>query len=282
MNTELDGGGISLANSSRLLVHLFSSLRLPDGSGAGDPVPGLGPLLRNAARDRLMPKGCELFRPILRQAQAWDGNEEAIEILEEYLSAELAKSAAEQRLKALGMPVALPSLGVNYGTLGDRLVAQAEQLARIVALARGLGSKAALVVVDELDHEFSDGNRARTQRAFETTKTWSRVLRREPVVLLLLAPPDISGWPFCRRISLPLLGSDELRKLTENVVEAFRRERDDLIVRDGVERLFKRLLNDFNSRFKSEGWGPRYFVRATVEACERAVERGAPLESALA
>ncbi len=282
MNAELDGGGISLANSSRLLAYLFASLRVPNGNGAGDPVPGLGTLLREAARSgRGVPRGCEDFGPFLGNAGHWEGNEEAIEVLEEYLGAELAKNSAETRLAGLGLPLSLPALRLNWGTLAARLVAQARQLARVVALARASGAKAGLIVIDELDHEFADHNAQRSLRAFETIKAWNKEFSREPIVLVLLAPTGITGWPACRRVALPLLTGPELKCLTAKVVEAYRKAKAEIIVRDAVDRLFGRLLDDFNSRFRDEGWGPRYFVRATVEACERAVEKRAPLDSVL-
>jgi hypothetical protein len=283
MSVDLDGGGVSLANSSRLLAHLFASLRVPNGNGAGDPVPGLGTLLREAAGSgRGVPRGCEEFRPFLGDAARWEGNEEAIEVLEEYLGGELAKSKADSRLAEVGLRFALPALRLNYGTLGERLVAQGQQLARVVSLARACGAKAGLVVVDEVDHEFAEGDVHRSQRAFDTIRAWGKEFASQPVVLLLLAPPELDGWPpVCRRVQLPGLTKSELKSLTEKVVEAYRKVRPEIVVRDGVERLFRGLFDDFSKRYRDEGWGPRYFVRATVEACETAAEQGSPLESVL-
>jgi hypothetical protein len=112
-----------------------------------------------------------------------------------------------------------------------------------------------------------------------TLKAWSRTLAAEPVVVLLLAPPGLPRWAGSRRLALPLLSGKELKEVTSSVVEAYRVVRPDVMVGDGVDRLFTRLLADFNSRFKDEGWGPRYFVRATVEACERAVQKQVPLKA---
>lgn len=279
---ELDGQGVSLTNSGRLLARMLSSLVLPEAAGTHQ-VPGLGTLLRVAgpkARRAALP-GCEILDPLLRQVDSWVTNEEAIEVVEEYLASELSKASAEYRLAQLGIAISLPALKMNYGTVAERLAAQAAQLARVVSLAGLAGANGALAVIDELDHDLLGPLKAR-ERAMLTLEVWSKKLASTPLVIVLLTPPKLLGhWGGGRRVPLPLLSDKELGDLTAQVVEAYRKVGREIQVGNGVDRLFKRLLADFNSRFRDEGWGPRYFVRAAVEACERATERRVPLESVL-
>lgn len=269
LRADLDGQGVTLARSGRLLARLLASLELPSGFGAS-VVPGLGSLLRLAAsklRGRV-PSGCELLGPVLEHATEWEGSEETIVLLEDYLAGERKRLQLEFELRHMlpGVPVRLPPLRTNWGSLEARIGAQMEVLSSIIALGVATGTPGALLILDEFDHEI----RSREwPRATGALRALIDLPRRAPLVIVLLSPSNL---PLAdvRHLTLKPLDSGALRSLTLCTVEAYRAAFPDKLPRGGEEELFQRLLRMYKKEYEALGWGPRFFVRAAVEACDRA------------
>lgn len=276
MNVDLDGRSVTLRDGSRILALLLASAHLPDGEGTSRVVPGLGTILKEAAarlRGRI-PSQCELFAPFLEIAEQWEGNEEAIELLERYLSGEGKRLDIQHELSSLlGPPnLVLPPLKTNWGRLSDRLSAQATQLARVVRLGMEAGAKGALVVIDEFDHEFGGYLRI-SERSQDALQVYCRLAEIGPVVFLLLTPAyDGLGLSNPRVLTLPKLDRGQLRQVMDNAVAAHKEVFPDLLD-DGRGRLFQRLYRRYEDEYEALGWGPRFFVRAGIEACDRALEK---------
>lgn len=269
LRADLDGQGVTLARSGRLLARLLASLELPSGTGA-TAVPGLGSLLRVAAsklRGRV-PPGCKLLGPVLEHATEWEGSEETIVLLEDYLAGERRRLQLEFELRHMlpGVPVRLPPLRTNWGSVEARIGAQMEVLSAIIALGVATGAPGALLILDEFDHEI----RSREwPRATGALRALIDLPRRAPLVIVLLSPSNL---PLAdvRHLTLKPLDSGALRSLTLRTVEAYRAAFPDKLPRGEEEELFQRLLGLYKKEYEALGWGPRFFVRAAVEACDRA------------
>lgn len=282
MHAELDGTAITLSSGVGLLSRLFASAVVPNTGERGfPPVPGLGTILKHAAR-RLhgnVPRGLDLFTSFLKVADSWEGNEEAIELLERYLSGDGNRLAIEGDLQnVLGVPLlTLPSSKVNWGAMEDRLKAQANQLLRIVRLGKAAGAKGALIVLDEFDHEFSS-SATLSWKAQEFLKLICGIAERESVVFLFLTPSnpefDISG---ARRLKLPRLEVSEFKSVYLQTIGAYRVAFPGYSIAGGEDTLFEGLFDKYQAEYKDQGWGPRFFVRAAIEACDRSASMMVPL-----
>jgi hypothetical protein len=157
MEVDLDGAALSLTNPALLMARLLASIELPDGKGGALEPVGLGTVLREAG-PRLagvVPPGLSQFAFFLQRWAAFEADEAAIEILERFLSGEVATAHAQAALRScLGaLHLILPTLRMNYGTRDDRLRARVDQLLRILELAERCGTRGVLVIIDELDHD---------------------------------------------------------------------------------------------------------------------------------
>lgn len=281
MHAELDGEALTLRRDGvPLLSRLFASVRLEPGGIDGTLyVPGLGSLLRKAPErlQREVPRDLASFAPFLSCKDDWDGNEEAIELLERYLAGETQLRLESELRDVLARPdLSLPSFRMRYGTVAERLNAQADQLKRVVRLGMEIGAKGALVVVDELDHDVK-ANVMERARILATLNAFIRLASEGPIVFLLLAPSAAFTFSGVEHVELPSLRDDELEKVTARVLQAYEEAFPQSRL-EGQARLFARLLDRFNADFRREGWGARFFVRATIEACDLATAVGTSLD----
>jgi hypothetical protein len=282
MHAELDGKAVTLSNGMGLLSRLFASAVLPNTDERGfSAVPGLGTILKHAA-GRLhgnVPKGLDLFTSFLEVAESWEGNEEAVELLERYLSGDGKKFVIEWDLQSVlgSPPFKLPALKVSWGMTEDRLKAQASQLLRVVRLGKTAGAKGALIVLDEFDHEFSS-SATLSWKAQEFLNVMCGITERESVVFLFLTPSstelDVSG---ASRLKLPRLDASEYERVYLQTIGAYRDAFPGYLVAGGEDTLFKELFGKFKSEYQDQGWGPRFFVRAAIEACDRSASMMVPL-----
>lgn len=286
MHTELDGRSVSLSNGMLLLARLFASAVLPPlNPESPQSVPGLATILKFAARhlhDRI-PKGLELFSSFLKIANEWEGNEEAVELLERYLSGDISKNNGEILLRdLLRKPwIRLFPLKMNWGSIDDRFVAQAQQLARVMLLGMEAGARGALVVLDEFDHEIHP-HLGFPPRARALLDNFCKLTEYLPIVFLLLTPAAKPlGLTGAEEICLPRLSLGEFRQVFRQTVSAYRLAFPDtnlgLEGREEEESLFLQLNGLYKKEFHDQGWGPRFFVRATIEACDRITTTVRPL-----
>jgi hypothetical protein len=282
MNVELDGVSVTLSNGMALLSRLFASAVLPDARESGVfPVPGLGTVLKQAARKLSghVPSVLDIFYSFLAIADSWEGNEEAIELLERYLSGDGKRFDIEDDIQALlGVQrLYLPPLKTNWGCLEDRFKAQAKQVARIVHLGLAAGARGALIVLDEFDHEFLFSKNL-SWRAQEFLNRVCEITSSMPIVLLLMTPEnsslDVSG---ATRLDLPKLDTAEYRQVFSQAVSAYRKAFPDFFIGDGEDVLFRGVYEKYKGEYRDIGWGPRFFVRAAIEACDRAAFLKLPL-----
>jgi BREX system ATP-binding protein BrxC/D len=279
LRADLDGQGITLARSGRLLARLLASLELPSGDRVPE-VPGLGSLLRRAAsqlRGRV-PPGCQLLGPVLEHATEWEGSEETMVLLEDYLAGERSRVQLESELRQM-LPgvLRLPSLRTNWGTVEARIGAQMEVLSAIIALGVATGAAGALLILDEFDHEIHSRE---WPRATGALRALVDLPRRAPLVIVLLSPSNLP-LPDVRHLMLKPLDSGALRSLTLRTVDAYRAAFPGKLAHGGEEELFQRLLGLYKKAYEALGWGPRFFVRAAVEACDRAAVQKRSLERAV-
>jgi len=282
MHADLDGTAVTLSNGMGLLSRLFASAVLPNTCEEVSPgVPGLGTILKYAA-GRLhgnVPKGLDLFTSILEIAESWEGNEEAVELLERYLSGDGKKYLIEWDLQSVfgSARLKLPPLKVNWGAMEDRLKGQASQLLRIVRLGKAAGAKGALIVLDEFDHEFSS-SATLSWKSQEFLNLICRIAERESVVFLFLTPLntelEVSG---ASRLKLPRLDTTEFERVYLQAIGAYRDAFPGNPVAGGEDTFFKGLFDKYKAEYQDRGWGPRFFVRAAIEGCDMATSMMVPL-----
>jgi hypothetical protein len=270
MHVELDGEGVSLSTGTRAFSALFASLALPPaGDGSADHlVPGLGTLLKLAGprAPKKLPQALEEFKPFLGIADRWIESEEACEVLERYLSGEVGKLEAVARIReVLGVRIALTSLDLNYGTTDRRQQARAQQVARVTRLGMLAGAKGGFVLVDELDHDLA-GHDSSVALQLEHL---ARIALENPIVLVLLAREtnglDIDG---AEAIELDALEEEELARLVDKTVETYMGVHASPALTRGRAELLQVLQRRYAESFEADGWGPRFFVRSAIEACE--------------
>jgi hypothetical protein len=281
MHAELDGQALTLRRDGvPLLGRLFASIRLEPDSPDGTPyVPGLGSLLRKAPERlrRDVPRHLASFAGFLSYKDEWDGNEEAIELLERYLAGETRLRLESELRDVLARPhLSLPSFRMQYGSVPQRLNAQAEQLRRVVRLGMEVGAKGALVVIDELDHDVK-ANVMEQARILATLNAFIGLASETPILFLLLAPSSAFTFTGVEQVELPSLRDDEFEMVTAKALQAYEAAFP-LSRLHGKTRLFPRLLDRFNASFRREGWGARFFVRATIEACDLTAAAGTSLD----
>ena len=269
MEVELDGKGRSLDDGARLVAELFSALRLPRSVFSGaNSEPGIGTLLRRVAGSMItrghLPELAVFFDFLTYPAQ-WAESDEAVASLEGYLAGTTTRAAAASEMRrVLGRPVDLPSLKMEWGALDQRRRAQGDQLSRIVALARVAGAKGALVVLDELDQDYCG---LRHEKKNSMLAELNRIAESGPVVVLLLAR-ELSVQN-AKEIPLDKTMADsDLAALVNKVVDTYAAVYPHLAFGRGREELFSGLNRKFGDEYAPRGWGPRFFVRATIEACD--------------
>jgi hypothetical protein len=279
MQVDLDGAALSFSNPAVLTARLLASLELPDGRGGILQPPGLGTLLREAGSrlGGVAVKGIEEFAFFLKRWDAFDGNEEAIEVLESFLAGELAASTAQARLRtSLGEPaLVVPALRMNYGSRRDRVGARVDQMLRLYQLAERCGTKGVLVIVDELDHDHG-GGRWKTDSVQPGIDTFRSLGEKGPFVTLFLATPGIAELkgPRFRDVQLPVLNEQHLRIVFAKTIEAYVAAEPSVPRPGNLEPLFGQAWLLYVKQYKQKGWGPRFFVRVAVEACDLARSRG--------
>ena len=96
MHLELDGQGLTLGTGALWLSSLFGSVTLPAVTGEDEHlVTGLGTVLRRAApRAKPLPERLALFGPFLDRTERWVESEDAVVVLERYLSGDLNVDAS--------------------------------------------------------------------------------------------------------------------------------------------------------------------------------------------
>jgi bacteriophage exclusion system BrxC/D-like protein len=270
MQVDLDGEGLSLSTGTRAFSALFASAALPPaGDGSADHlVPGLGTLLKLAGprAPKRLPQALEELEPFLGIADRWIESEGACEVLERYLSGEVGKLEAVARIReVLGVRIELTSLDLNYGTTDRRQQARAQQVARVTRLGMLAGAKGGFVVLDELDHDLAghDANVGLQLRHL------AKIALRNPIVLVLLAREtnglDIDG---AEAVELDALEEEELARLVDKTVETYMGVHASPVLTRGRAELLQALQRRYAESFEADGWGPRFFVRSAIEACE--------------
>lgn len=279
MQIDLDGMALSLSNAAVLTARLLASLELPDGNGRVLQPPGLGTLLRECG-NRLRGvkvKGLEEFEFFMKRWEAFDADEEAVEILESFLAGELAAATAQSGLRAsLGdHSLVVPALRMNYSTRQDRVVARVDQLLRLYRLAERCGTKGILIIVDELDHDHG-GDHWRPDAVDPGIQTFRLLSERGPFVTLFLATPGIAELRGggVREVRLPVLSQQQLRAIFARTIEAYVAAEPSVHPPGNLEALFGQAWVLYGKQYQARGWGPRFFVRAAIEACDLARTRG--------
>jgi hypothetical protein len=280
MNVELDGEGLSFSRTTtgtRVISTLFGSAMMPQGDDSeyGHLVPGLGPVLRRAAaklRGRV-PPGLRSFGPFLSHADKLMESEEVVETLEDYLSGEKNRTDASTELGDLmGERVYLETLGMTYGDASARRAAQADQVARVVELGVAGGAKGGLIVLDEIDHDLKDPY-DRTS-VLNMLGQFARIARDGPIVVVMLTPTELGlSVKGAMEISLEPLDTSELNALVKKTIGTYAAAFPAPVLERGREELMDALLKLYEDEYRDAGWGPRFFVRSTIESCEAARQR---------
>lgn len=269
MQVELDGKGRSLADGAKLTEEMFASLQLPlTGSDRDGTVPGLGTLLRRAAfplASNGLPLGLEIFSEFLEFPSRWIESDEVIVTLERYLSGALNRTDAAGALRPfLGHSIALPSLKMDWGRQEHRRQAQGDQILRIISLSKIAGASGTLIVLDELDQDYNGLDHPKKNKMLGEL---DRVAKSGPVVVLLLARTlTVSN---AREIPLDkVLSEADLATLVNKAIDTFALVYPHPGLAVGRPAFFQALNHRFDAEYANRGWGPRFFVRATIEACE--------------
>lgn len=275
MHVELDGDGLSLGRtttSTRVLATLFSSMALPiaEDEEDGHLVPGLGTLLRRAAGVLAgrVPRKLKAFEPFLRRADELVESEELVELVEAYLSGELSRGMAVYALRELiGERIYLQPLGLSYGSTGERRGAQVRLLSNVVELGIEAGAKGALIVLDEIDHDLQD----RPEEVLNMLGRLAGLARDNPIVMVMLTPSELGlSVKGAVEVKLEPLDPAQLNALMRKTIDTFASAFPATALERGREELMDALLLKYEGDFRDAGWGPRFFVRSTIEACEAA------------
>jgi hypothetical protein len=279
MWVEVDkNGATSLSRLGSVLARAFASLQLPDGNaGVHRGARGLGPLLRGVSE---LPNprlgAAEILRGLLARQARWIQEEEAVEVLEQYLAGG-PKNAATAGLAPFGYPT-LPTLGMNSGTADERRQNTAQQLIRICDLVRAVGGTSICLVIDELDHDFAQRN----DPALWSIRELMSCATEAGMAILLLSRSEVVHSSAAVRIELQELEPVDFAAIVRKTVAAYRAAYPEWSVDAmSIRALTRHLQTLYVSSFKEEGWGPRFFVRATIEACELARVNELPLGEAV-
>lgn len=278
MHVLIDGQGLTLRTGTRVLASLFASALLPPAATDTEHlVPGLATILRRAAASlpRRLPRELVPFQSFLEDPTKWVQCEDAVEILERYLSGDVNRTVASATLsELLGERVELAPLKMGYGTRHERHQRQADQLRRVTALAGLAGARGAFIVVDELDHDL----RLPDERVTGMLQHLAAVVLKSPIVLLLLVAEERPGevqvnLRGAQDLTLDELVDADLRAVAAKVVDSFAATYPTDGLTAGFDELFRTMLRQFKREHGHQGWGPRFFVRSSVEACEAVRER---------
>ena len=270
-HAELDGKSTTFADGVGLLDALFTSGQLPpNGTDTDHRVLGLSQILRRAAAAPGRPsESMGPLAPFLSDTR-WLDSEDACTVVEGFLSGKLSKSVALSDLSALGVYLSIDAVGLNAGSLAERRKCQVAQLGRVVELAVRAGACGALIVIDEFDHDILQN--AALEKKFMLLFALAKASLRWPVVLLLLTT---TPFPFLKDFiegfSLVELGGfrdSELETIVDMTVDGFARAYPLPALGRGRRELKAKLIGRFRGEYEREGWGPRYLIRATIEACE--------------
>jgi hypothetical protein len=78
-------------------------------------------------------------------------------------------------------------------------------------------------------------------------------------------------------LKLPKLNASEFERVYLQTIGAYREAFPGDLVAGGEDTLFKELFDKYKTRYEDQGWGPRFFVRAAIEACDRSASMMVPL-----
>jgi hypothetical protein len=143
----------------------------------------------------------------------------------------------------------------------------------VVDLARLGGAAGGLVVIDELDHDLAiaDG------RAQALLRELIQVTSERRMVVVLLAKDDSDAeLDGALELAIDELGDEDLDTLVDRTCSAFTAAYPINGLSTGRSELAKALKKRFHKEYDPRGWGPRYFVRVSIEACEVVRARGLP------
>ncbi len=280
-NAELDGKGTTLADGIGLLDALFSSVQLPP-NGADDDhrIRGLGAILRRASRAS-GPRGLRLerFAPFLTDTR-WLDSEEAIGVVEGFLCGRQSKTAAVVELNRVGVYLSPAALSLNSGRLDQRRKNQVEHLGCVVDLCTRAGARGAMIVIDEFDHDFL-GPTGKLETKAEMLFALAEACLGLPVVLIFLTTTPLSFLTGLittfAEVELDSFSDAAIESIVNRTVDAFADAYPSPVFARGRSSLFNGLLAKFRAEYERDGWGPRFVIRATIEACE--VARGQQLRS---
>jgi hypothetical protein len=283
MHVELDGEGVSFSSTisgTRTISTLFGSAVLPIDDDTDDEhqIPGLGTVLRRAAthlRGRV-PHALRTFSPFLAHADLLMESEEIVQTLEDYLSGDKSRTVASETIRDLtGQMMCLETLGMSYGNASSRRAAQAEQVARVVSLGMAAGAKGGLVVLDEIDHDLRGRrNVSSYSNVLNMLGQLARITRDEPIVVLMLTPTDLGlSVEGGIEIKLEPLDTGELNGLMNRTIDTYAAAFPAPVLHRGRQELMDALLTRYEHEYRDAGWGPRFFVRSTIECCEAARQR---------
>ncbi len=290
MHVELDGQQRSLSKTTTaaaVVGELLESARLPDGGDAlhDDPGDGFRWVIQRAAREFLCAcaggaaaarvrssAGALRFLRLETLARLVAQNDGVVEVLERYLTGALGRVDAVREVNGLtGVHVSFPPLRMTWGSVGERRAAQAAVLAEAVRLGMVAGARGAVLVVDEIDHDIPVWERG----VGETLGTWLQLVKTLPVVVVLLTPVAIGiEEGLGGNLAIEPFSREEADELVGRTLDAYGRAFPAKAVVSGREELMDALWDCFEEEYGSAGWGPRFFVRAAIEACEIARLRG--------
>lgn len=277
MHVELDGAERALANGAGLIDGLLSNLVLPRALRSADAGPGIADVLRRCSPIGGRMKKSDPFEPLLRN-KCWLESEEAAADVVGYLLGQVKRQAAEEAIaRECQAYIALNTTGISVfgASVEDKAANHAEYLGKVSSLALRAGARGVVVVLDEFDQD----RRATVHRRHHMLLQMQQAFANLPVVMILLSTHAIH-WPVPTMVALRLepLSRADLNFLISQAFACCERAYPSVDLATGRAQVQETILKRFEDYYRRENdWGPRYVIRAAVEACE-AVRAGAAVD----
>lgn len=148
----LDGEGTSLTEPNSLLTNILGSMRYPDEVAPVGIKHRFAPFARAYLADDVLRRAGMVGETIRAFSVDALADPELTDVLEDYLSLQLAATHARQRVAGLGYGVHLPT--VRAWAVAERPSRFCQMLTEWAEFAAATGAKGLVVVFDELDVEY--------------------------------------------------------------------------------------------------------------------------------
>ena len=294
----LDGEGTSLTEPNGLLSNILGSIRYPGEVAPVGIKHRFAPFARERLSDDVLRRAGMVGETIRAFSTDALADPELTDVLEDYLSLQLAATHARQRVGKLGYGVYLPT--VRAWAVADRPSRFCQMLTEWAEFATVTGAKGLVVVFDELDVEYglSVGYSRRVREMRRRRQALLGELhaaldrrRRVPLLVAFGSAPvadeiEVENDPVgdIRRL-LPRTkvidalepSAGDLRELGRRLRLLHARAYGDGVSPDEGESLTG-MINDFAARGLAEDLNPtpRRFVRGVLELLDIATHSGLP------